>query len=206
MSVITRSLSVIDPIGGVTAPIALLHDLHSEPAPDTGVAGVVAVTLVEVREDAASRNRPRTSNSSSGRNVSRKPPVALVLRYLLTPWSGTGESPDAGRKLEQRMLGRVVQVLYDDAILSEGDLEGVGEPDPSAVGVPTGLKGSNESLKVKLAPLSFEEQTRFWHAVQQKYRPSLTYDIRVVNLDPVDELSEALVSSREIRYGVLSKP
>ena len=70
------------------------------------------------------------------------------------------------------MLGRVAQVLYDGAIISGTDLHGQGDlPDGN------GLAGSSEALKVTLAPLTFEEQTRFWHAVQQKYRASLTYDV-----------------------------
>ena len=197
IDLVSKALLVLTPVSA-TAPIAILHDLHSKPTPPEERAGVVAITLVETREDPASRNRPRGTDSKTGRSVSKKPPMALVLRYLLTPWAKDHElSTPEDRFLEQRMLGRVLQVLYDDAILSGNDLKGDGDP---------GLGGSSESLKVTLAPLTFEEQTRFWHAVQQQYRPSLTYDIRVVNLEPVVEVSEALVSSREIRYGVLTKP
>jgi hypothetical protein len=206
-SVVTKALRALSPADPGAAPIAQLHDLHSVPSPPAGRSGVVTLTLVEVREDAASRNRPRTRNNAAERSLSTKPPVPLVLRYLLTPWSRIQDGvTNEERLLEQRMLGRVIQTLYDDAILSGRDLVGKGEPDPSANGAHFGLEGSFESLKVKLALLSFEEQTRFWHAVQQKYRPSLTYDIRVVNLDPIVELSEAMVSSREIQYEVLGKP
>jgi hypothetical protein len=41
----------------------------------------------------------------------RKPPLALMLRYLLTPWSGD-------RFTDHRILGRVMQTPYDGAIIS----------------------------------------------------------------------------------------
>jgi hypothetical protein len=206
VAVLNNALNAVDPLGaGVTAPIAVLHDLHSPPAPPGEESGVLAVTLVEAREDASARNRPRvrtTDPDNSDRVKISKPAMAWQLRYLLTPWSrdllatGTGEE----RQLEHRMLGRVAQVLYDGAILSGADLQGEGDqPDGN------GLEGSNEALKVTLAPLTFEEQTRFWHAVQQKYRASLTYDIRVVNLDSTTSQSSPRVSSGEIQYGLVEK-
>lgn len=105
--------------------------------------------------------------------------------------------------LEHRMLGRVAQAFYDDSILSGTELVGDGEVDSFDEQLQTGLAGSSDSLKISLAQLSFEEQTRFWHAVQKKYRVSLTYDVRVVNLEPTRIQSDSLVSDREIRYGVL---
>ena len=198
---------VLDPTGAVTAPVSMLHDLQSDPVPPKGKGGVVAVTLVEAREDKTSRNRPRVASGSqvSGRIDTKKPPMALTLRYLMTPWSLPlpGESHQEERFLEHRMLGRVAQAFYDEPILSGTDLHGDGEPDSFDEQLQTGLAGSDDSLKISLAQLSFEEQTRFWHAVQRKYRVSLTYDVRVVNLEPTRIQSDSLVSDREIRYGVL---
>src|SRR2546430_10710844 len=41
----------------------------------------------------------------------RKPPAALILRYMMTPWSGD-------RFTDHKIMGRVVQTLYDKAIIS----------------------------------------------------------------------------------------
>ena len=71
--------------------------------------------------------------------------MPLILRYLLTPWGGD-------RATEHLLLGRALQTLHDDAILSGPQLQG-------------GLAGTSEALKLKLAPLTLEEQTRVWFAV-----------------------------------------
>jgi hypothetical protein len=197
VAVLTGALEAVDPLGtGTTAPIATLHDLHQTPTPPGQAAGVLAVTLVEAREDAGSRNRPRVRKknpANNGRVKQQKAPMALQLRYLFTPWSKDvqGQLPDEERKLEHKILGRVAQVFYDQPVISGNDLKG------------QTLDSSTEALKIVLAPLTFEEQTRFWHAVNQRYRASLTYDVRVVNLDPIQSVSSTLVSSREIQYGMV---
>jgi hypothetical protein len=104
--------------------------------------------------------------------------MALRLRYLVTPWSGDLFT-------DHRMLGRVLQVLYDDAILNGPQLQG-------------GLAGTSQALKVTLAQLTLEERSRIWHAVQQPYRLSLTYEIRVVNLDPIEQRIRVPVQVRQL--------
>jgi hypothetical protein len=90
--------------------------------------------------------------------------MALLLRYLLTPWGGD-------RLTEHRMLARAMQVLYDHAILSGPDLRG-------------NLAGTDQALKITLSPLTLDERSRVWFAVQRPYRLSASYEVRVVNLDP----------------------
>ncbi len=124
---------------------------------------VLTVTLYEILEDPTSRNRPPVRESNGETIVTRKPPMALLLRYLLTPWGGD-------QATVQRMVGRAMQVLYDDAILDGLQLLG-------------GLRGSRDTLKLTLAQLTLEERTRVWWAFQKPYRLSLNYEVRVVNLD-----------------------
>ena len=87
VAVLNDALKAVDPLGeGVTAPLAVLHDLHRPPVPPGEEAGVLAVTLVEAREDVSARNRPRVHSvdpDDSGRVKIAKPPMALQLRYLL---------------------------------------------------------------------------------------------------------------------------
>ena len=204
VSLLTDALQAVDPLGTAnTAPVAMLHDLHTEPRPQGDAAGVLAVTLVEAREDGSARNRPRIRHadpSDPSRVSIAKPPMAWILRYLMTPWSRTNPSGASGeeRDLEHRMLGRIAQFFYDGAILSGGDLKGSGDD-----GRGEGLAGSSESLKITLLQRTFEEQTGFWHAVQMKYRVSLTYDVRVVNLESTQSQSLPRVTSPELEYGVV---
>jgi len=123
----------------------------------------LTVFLFEAGEDPSARNRPRLRTQGANDILIAKPPMALLLRYLLTPWGGT----EAARHL---ILGRAMQVLYDRPILSGAQLVG-------------SLAAEAQALKVTLAPLSLEERTRVWHAVQRPYRLSVSYEVRVVNMD-----------------------
>lgn len=171
-SVLTDAFSGMLP---APPPVSEIHDLQ----------GVISTTparmtifLFEVIEDATSRNRPVERNYTGTQIVQPRPPVPLILKYLLTPWSGD-------RITDHRILGRALQVMHDGAILSGSQLQG-------------GLAGSSEAIKLRLAPLTLEEQTRVWHAVQRPYRLSLTYHVRVVNIDSENSKVSAPIRSRAL--------
>lgn len=176
--VLKAALSVIDT---VPTPKAVLHDLQFEnPLTDP----TLTIFLFEIGEDPSARNRPRIRDIDPPDFEIRKPPVALVLRYLLTAWGGT-ELND--QKTPQRVLGRAIQALYDKAILSGPDLQGV-------------LADKDEVLKVTMSPLSIEDRARVWHAVQKPYRLSVAYEVRVVNLDSEDATPFKPVTRRTLDF------
>src|SRR4051794_33764552 len=76
--------------------IAELHDL-SEPVQITQPK--LTVFLYEIAEDPTSRNRPPVRSQPPDAPTTRKPPMALLLRYLITPWGGD-------QPTQHRMLGR----------------------------------------------------------------------------------------------------
>lgn len=141
-------------------PLAQIHDLQGNIPTNPAQ---LTIFLFEAAEDPSARNRPRLRSSAPPDLSVRKPPLALLLRYLFTPWSGD-------RITDHRILGRAMQALYDNAIISGTGLQG-------------GLAGTDQALKITQAPLSLEERTRVWHAVQRPYRLSASYEVRVVNLD-----------------------
>ena len=143
----------------------------------------LTITLYEILEDAPSRNRPRPQRADGTAVVSTKPPMALRLHYLLTPWGGDSVT-------EQQILGRAMQALYDEAILGGTMLLG-------------GLQGSIDTLKIMLIPLSLEDRSRVWYAIQKPYRLSVNYEVRVVNLDATEELRDEDVQSRALDGGQL---
>jgi hypothetical protein len=110
----------------------------------------------------------------------RRAPLSLVLRYLITPWSND-------RLTDQRILGRAMQALHDHAILSGPALRG-------------GLASTAASLKIGLNQLSLEERTRIWHAVDQPYRISASYDVRVVSIDSEATRLVTPVADRELEW------
>jgi hypothetical protein len=109
--------------------------------------------------------------------------MALLLRYLLTPWGGD-------RLTEHRMLGRVMQVLYDNAILSGPALRG-------------NLEGTDQALKITLSPLTLDERSRVWFAVQRPYRLSASYEVRVVKLDSETVAQFTPVNRRSLEFASL---
>jgi hypothetical protein len=101
---------------------------------------------------------------------------------MVTAWAGDRDS-------EQRFLGRVLQVLYDDAILDGLQLAGV-------------LAGTSAALHVSLAPIDIEDRSRVWSAIRRTYRLSVNYEVRVLNIDAETETTNAPVRERDLRLGV----
>src|SRR5262245_60398552 len=107
----------------------------------------LTVFLYDICEDPASRNRPPVRSVPPDAPSVRKPPMALLLRYLLTPWGGN-------QVTQQEMLGRTLQALYEDAILDGAQLFGT-------------LAGSTDALRFTLAPLTLEQKSWVWYAIQK---------------------------------------
>ena len=125
---------------------------------------MLTIFLYEAIEDAASRNRPDRRRLAGPNAIEfERAPMALLLKYLITPWSGDAAT-------DHRILGRAMQVLYDNAVLEGTQLQG-------------SLANTNDTLKITITPLSMDERTKVWYAVQRTYRLSSAYEVRVVNLD-----------------------
>jgi len=169
------------PLDPAAPPVVEISDLQGNISTNPAR---MTLFLFETVEDPSARNRPKVRvipPPPPGTSVAmRKPPMALLLRYMLTPWSGD-------RLTDHKLVGRTLQVLYDGAVMSGTQLQG-------------GLKGTDQALKVTLSPLTLEERARVWYAIEKPYRLSLTYEVRVVNLDA--ELVELIspVSERNVRY------
>jgi Pvc16 N-terminal domain len=111
----------------------------------------------------------------------RKPPLALDLYYLLTPMLGTPRE-------QQIVLGKTMQILYDRAILQGADLT-------------NGLGTSGEEIRLVLNPVSLEELTRVWQALEIPYRLSVCYIARVVIVDSEQERFRQPIVYRRATYG-----
>jgi hypothetical protein len=170
---LAQALSLMSPV-----PDVVIHNLIGAPAQQPALS----LFLYEIVEDGSVKNRPHLRTGSPPNVVVRKPPLALILRYLITPWSSSIET-------EHEMLGRVMQVLYDRATITGPELQG-------------DLANTAASLKVTLSPLNLEERTRIWHAVQLEYRLSVNYEVRVVNVTSRDETTVRAVAERVLDAAV----
>jgi hypothetical protein len=94
----------------------------------------------------------------------RRPPLPVNLHYLITPIT---DDPAT----EQLILGKVLQVLHDAAIIL---------PDP-------GSPELQDELRVSLEPLDVEAITRVWTALDEPYQLSTSYLVQAVNIRSGEE-------------------
>lgn len=160
---------------------AILDDLSK---PVEAAVPTLTVFLYEIAEDPTSRNRPPVRSLPPNPPTTRKPPMALLLRYLITPWGGSQET-------QHQMIGKALQVFYDDAIWQGEELSG-------------SLAGTTDVLQFTLTPLTLDQKSWIWYAIQKPYRLSLNYEVRVVNLDSLDVSDQSLVRSRTINGAPVS--
>lgn len=172
---LTAGLSTLGP----PVPVAELHDLASPPSNTPPRA---TLFLYDVVEEPTVRNRPKSTRLLGGNLVVRKQPLGLCLHYLVTAWGGD-------RATEQQILGRVMQLMYDDAVIDGAELAG-------------SLAGGPTELRVTLSTMQLEDRARVWWAIGQPYRLSINYEVRVVDIDPVTETSTTPVLSRRFDAGV----
>jgi hypothetical protein len=125
----------------------------------------VSLFLYRVIRDADLQNRPRARVSA---NQYKAEGVPVQLHYLLTPIQKLPED-------EHTLLGRVLQVFNDFAVLRGADLQDI-------------LRGTDEQIRVTLEAMTVEDLTRVWTAMQDSYRLSVSYVVQVVTIDSDREL------------------
>ena len=138
----------------------------------------LSIYLYRIVENAYCKNQFPVAGT--GLNV-RRPPLTLDLYYLVTPLVGPPRE-------QQIVLGKVMQVFYDRPILSGRDLTG-------------GLAGADDGIRIALNPVSLEETTRVWHALEMSYRLSICYVVRVAFVDSTRERFNQPVVSQETIFG-----
>jgi hypothetical protein len=137
----------------------------------------LSIYLYRIVEDAYTKNQnPVQINGSR----LRKPPLTLEMYYLVTPLVGSTRE-------QQIVLGKVMQVLYDRAILEAADLIG-------------SLAAAGEEIRVILNPVGLEETTRIWQAMEMSYRLSIVYLVRVAVVNSRREESIQPVVSKQSGY------
>lgn len=137
--------------------------------------------LFRVSENTYAKNQSRLP---VGTDVLQKPPLALNLFYVLTPF--------AEDKLdEHRVLGEAMRVFYDHAIVSGPLLSGA-------------LQNSTEELKIDLCQFSLEELTRIWNALTRPYRLSVCYEVRIILVDSSIERSTVRVTEKRSEYSQIT--
>jgi hypothetical protein len=136
----------------------------------------VTVFLYQIAINPEMRNSPRRT-FPDGRTT--RPLLPVDLHYLVTPWA-------KNTKDEFRIIGRVLQTMYDHAELGPADLQGT-----------SWQRG--DSVQLILEHLSLEEQFNIWDPTELPYRLSLSYMTRVIGIEPGDFRSDAPVVTASFR-------
>ena len=165
--------------------------LVSSLAPDVlPISGDTAVPrlnlfLYQVTPNAAWRNVDLPSRDAGGRRVGN-PPLALDLHYLLTAY-GVAELQ------AEVLLGYGMQLLHENPVLSRAAIRTALNPSPvSGAILPSiyqALRSADlaeqvELLKITPVTMNAEEMSRLWSALTAHYRPSATFQVSVVLIEP----------------------
>jgi hypothetical protein len=118
----------------------------------------LSVWLYRITENEFVKNMPAPPESDP--RHSRISPLALDLSYLITPFTTSGEN-------DQVLLGKSMQVMHDNGIVYVRDQ----------------LNDVVDEIRVVFCRLPLEEVTRIWEALQEPYRLSVCYLVRVVRVD-----------------------
>lgn len=141
--------------------------------------------LHQVTPNAAWRNVDLPSRDARARRVSN-PALALDLHYMLTAY-GVAELQ------AEVLLGYGMHLLHENPILSREAIRTALTPSPvSAALLPSvyqalrsaDLADQAELLKITPTAMSAEEMSRLWAALTAHYRPSATFQVSVVLIEP----------------------
>lgn len=137
----------------------------------------LSVWLYQVQQNEFLRNVPPERVPGDDMRTSF-PPLSLNLFYLITPFTRRDDT-------DQMVLGRLMQIFHDNGILL---LESVEEP------------GKSEELRIMLSHRDLRELAEVWEALQQPYRLSVCYEVRVPNIDSQRFLTAGRIGSRRFDF------
>jgi len=143
--------------------VSLATPEEMEKAPESGLS----VWLYRVARDEQLLNTP-PARPAIGRLA--RPRLPLRLHYLLTPI--VGDDIDVGNRprLEQEILGKVIQTFHDVPILEGARLR-------------DDLAGSDSRVTVRWETKTIEEITRIWDALESSYQLCVSYEVSVALVD-----------------------
>lgn len=149
------------------------------PALGTTADPFISLFLFQITGNAELRNNPQPLRPDG---TYRRQSLPLEMCYLVTAWAVRDPddvaSDSTATAEEARLLGAVMQALYDNAEVGRADLF----EDPM---IP--VWGPLDGLQVVMETLPVDQHYRIWDAAELGYHLSLVYRVRVASLDPVEE-------------------
>jgi len=135
----------------------------------------LSLFLYHVEENIYLKNQEMEKIGSSRLKA---PPLALDLYYMLTSYPSSGIQDRTERTGEEhRILGRAVQVLYDNPILTGSILKG-------------SLSAYDNELHIMITSMNLDDMSKIWSTFKEKsFRPSVCYLITSVKIESTRETS-----------------
>lgn len=150
----------------------------------------VNLFLHQVSESAAWRNMGYPSVASDGITPLRNPPLALDLHYLLSAYASEDTQAEA-------LLGYAILLLHENPVLPRNQIRAALTNLPSTNPLAGVLSGSGladqvEMIKIVPSALNREEMAWVWTALKADYRPTYSFHVSVVLIEPQYASSIAL--------------
>lgn len=155
---------VVRPFVGTEEAIVFVNPTQT--ARDSG--NRLSLWLYQIAENEFTKNAApiRTTVLDANGNPSHRsamPPLSLDLFYLLTPFGPSAEA-------DLHILGQCMQAVYDSSRIT-------------LVSSPEGPNTVLEDIGITWCRRTLEELSRVWEALQEPYRLSVCYQVRVTHID-----------------------
>lgn len=148
-----------DPSQGGNMVVSLLNPQELVAADTEGVS----LWLYRVQRDEQTLNHPPRRVTAS---LQESIPLPLRLHYLVAPIVSHASQAQAS-ELEQHILGKVLQVFNDLGSMRGPTLQG-------------DLTGQPIEIFARLEPLTLEETTRVWDALDTSFQLCVSYEVSVI--------------------------
>ena len=164
-----------DPWLGISPKPEIIFKSPKEIKDDGGSTNKVSIFLYQILENPYLKNEELQRIDDTHL---QPPPLSLDLIYLVTPYSEE-------KTQEKIILGKVMQIFHDNAILIGTVLQG-------------DLSGTDEEIKLLFNPISLDDLTKIWSAFQEvAYRLSVSYMVTPVRIDSTRGINIQRVVSKE---------
>lgn len=140
---------------------------------------VLCIHLYDIRESEEIRVNGMLSD---GVGRQKYPPVYLTLSYMITAFSASDVKFRAEE--EQRIMGRVVQVLRDNSVLDPENMEFV---------------SGRDGIRIEMLKLETEEKLKLWNFPNQAAKMALYYKLGPLPLESSKTRDISRVTSIEFR-------
>lgn len=149
--------------------------------------------LFSTSVDTAFSNSPMPSQIKKGE--SGMPPLALVLRYMITAYGRNDDDVNG-----HRLMGRSMSALHDHPILGRSEIQAA-LPD-------TDLHNQVERVRITPSMMSIDDMSKLWTSFNSEYRLSTGYEVSVVLIESSLPVKTPLpvLTRGENDQGIISQP